>query len=104
MDQLKHLTGAMKAMLPWDEVEEVAVSPVVGCDKGPEGDDDGIDGSMRPEAVGFGAHGFAEHEPFGKIFKAFGGFGKVPLQISFGTTTELCDMAVGSSPRGVCDG
>ena len=48
-----------------NDVEQVAVGPVVGFDQGPEGDDQGVDVGILPLGIGIVGHGFAEGGPFG---------------------------------------
>ena len=48
-----------------DDVEEVAIGPVVSFEQRPEGDDGDVELAVGPGAGVFGGKGVAELEPFG---------------------------------------
>ena len=83
-----------------DDVQQVAVGPIVSFDEGPERDDEGVDIGILPEARGAVAHRFADLGPFGRVFVALGGAGEIPKPKSFGALVHLAEVALGGSERG----
>ena len=94
-----------------EDVEEVAVGPVVVLNQGPESDDQGIDFFISPKRHplpgpllqwrrGSCAHRFAEHGPFGRILEPLGGFAEVPMPCGPRHLVQFGEVALGVSQAG----
>lgn len=87
-----------------DDVEEVAVGPVVFFDQGPEGDDVGVEVGVEPGLRVGSGEGAAESIPFGRISELFRGGGEVAEPGEERVGVEVGEVALGVAESGEVTG